>query len=230
MPPVFSKPAVEQLYSVPFELSYMKETTDYSTIRVSHEFTISTEPVAAGTNSTTHPALPRSQRHVTRKEDLPYVPDSSDKNLLFYAIDAFEEACHADRLKLNTDEKKKNKFVVLIGGDLKIWWDECKASDPNESWDNTIDNLIKKAVGGARAWVYQTQCLTNIRKPYGMTVAQVRTRLTQINQYTKKLTGELYALFYLFSLGSYGPSDSLFYRLARLCSLSVRPLMALWNP
>ena len=110
MPPVFSKPAVEQLYSVPFELSYMKETTDYSTIRVSHEFTIATEPVAAGTNSTTHPALPRSQRHVTRKEDLPYVPDSSDKNLLFYAIDAFEEACHADRLKLNTDEKKNEDW------------------------------------------------------------------------------------------------------------------------
>ena len=101
MPPIFSKPAVEQLCSVPFELSCTKETTDYSTIRISHEFTILTNPVEAGTDSSTMPALQRTQRFVTRKEDLPYIPDSSDKNLLFYAIDAFEEACHAERLNLN---------------------------------------------------------------------------------------------------------------------------------
>ena len=71
MPPIFSKPAVEQIYSVPFELSYTKETTDYSTIRISHEFTILTNPVEAGTNSTTMPALQRTQRFVTREEDLP---------------------------------------------------------------------------------------------------------------------------------------------------------------
>ena len=76
---------------------------EYSTTRLTHQFAD-----AAG-------------NQVTRKYDVPFCPDQSDKERVVRTIHEFIYACDNDRLHVN-DADRYTKLTEVLGGDLRVSW------------------------------------------------------------------------------------------------------------
>ena len=183
---------LSEINQSPFKLAYDLETTDYKTVKLSNQFgqVLPALPAIVG-GAAARAEVPQQRVFVTRKEDLPFVPNSSDPNLFCHAVFEFEKAWDVERLNIPTRELRKQKFGLLLGGDMHAWYTARMNSHGGESFNDLVDHLMSKMVKGARAWSHLSTYLTNVRKPFHMTVKQVRARLELINEYSKILTGNI---------------------------------------
>ena len=116
-PPLFLKPFH------PFE--------EYTMVCITYTHTV---PAVAGT-----PAV--ASYDITRKHDVPFCPDSLDKERLLRVIDEYLENCPDNILHIHDADRKEN-FRQILGGSMKAAWTQIVNEDRPNPAQHTDDNFL----------------------------------------------------------------------------------------
>ena len=103
-PPLFLKPLL------PFK--------EYTTVRITYTHTV---PAVTGPPTV-------ASYDITRKRDVPFCPDSSNKERLLHVIDEYLENCPDNILHIHDADCYEN-FRQVIGGSMKTAWTQIVSED-----------------------------------------------------------------------------------------------------
>ena len=102
----------------PFSLKPTLLSSSYATVRLTHTFANPVPQAAAGST-------------VTRKVDMIYCKDTSDKEYFIRTIHEFLDACSDACLNANNTHRWA-LFRQVLGGDLRITYDEVRIRDRHQ--------------------------------------------------------------------------------------------------
>ena len=72
---------------------------------------------------------------------LPMCDDPSNKELLLYIVDQFLDAAHDDRLHLSAGPLHHTKSWDVIGGNLRVVWQEISGAQGAKSVESFMENF-----------------------------------------------------------------------------------------
>ena len=164
----------------PFHLRPSLNWEDYSSVRITYTHVVT---AAAGGN----PAVT-----ATRKQDLPFCPDSSDKERMVRCLSEFVDACDDARLHIH-DAARYIEIRHILGGDLRSKWDLTSAAipDADKTDANFHDHLItflRKSLP-ANAFLLQQEYFNQAVKPMGIDCYECSGRLLLLNSLSAFLPG-----------------------------------------
>ena len=171
-PPLFLKPFL------PFE--------DYTMVRITYTYTV---PAVTG------PPVVASY-DITRKRDVPFCPNSSDKERLLRVIDEYLESCPDNILHIHDVDRYEN-FRQIIGGSMKAAWTQIVNEDRPNPAQCTDDNFlvdvrtfIRRHCPSNSADLFKTY-LANPKtvKPHDFDCYKTRSRLELLNKLSHFLPG-----------------------------------------
>lgn len=173
--------AVAKLHAArqpPIPLNPVTEYHRYPTTRVTTQF-----DVINANNTTT--------RTVTRKQDLPFAPNTSDTEHLICALDDFKEACiKPERLNIQ-DESMHKKVFDIIGGDLRIIWKDLLILATNKLTAAFVTNtrtFLSKFLP-SKSFLIQQEYLISATKPFSVNCFVPARCLRLINNLSIYLPG-----------------------------------------
>ena len=159
----------------PFTLQPTILYEEYSTTRLTHEF------------NEGNPAV-----RVTRKYDVPFCPDQSDKERVVRTIHEFLYACDDARLHID-GPNRYTKLTEVLGGDLRVTWNEILGNI--DAADRTVPNfpthirLLTAKILPNDSYTLLDDYLRSAKKPYSMDCYTVSGRLTLLNALSVYLPG-----------------------------------------
>ena len=167
-PPLFLKPLL------PFE--------DYTTVRITYTHTV---PAVAGP-----PAVASSD--ITRKRDVPFCLDSSNKERLLRVIDEYLENCPDNILHIHDVDRYEN-FRQIIGGSMKAAWTQIVNKDcpnPAQCMDDNflvdVRTFVRRHCPSNSADLFKTY-LADLKtvKPHYFDCYETRSRLELLNKLSR---------------------------------------------
>ena len=131
-------------------------------------------------------------RDVTNKLDLPFCPDSSDKECLLRTIHEFQDGCIDTRLHVDTPHRY-TLIREVLGGDLRTTWDTYVATiadaDRNDdNWPTHMRTYLRNFLP-ANAFLLQGEYLNQSIKPKAMDCYTLNSRLGLMNTLSVLLPG-----------------------------------------
>ena len=147
------------IYRLPLTPSFRPE--ELRTVKVEHKWTTGNPP---------------QDRYA--KMYLPVCDDPSNKEVFLYVIDQFLDAAHTDRLHLTTGAQRYTKFRSILGGDLRIAWQEISDATANKSVDTfqtDLDLLIGRYFTPT-SYFDQLEYLRTVTKPYQQSCEELALR------------------------------------------------------
>ena len=171
-PPLFLKPLL------PFE--------EYTTVRITYTHTV---PAVAGP-----PAV--APYDITRKRDVPFCPDSSDKERLLRVIDEYLETCPDNILHIHDADRYEN-FRQIIGGSMKTLLTQIVNEDrpnPAQHTDHNflidVRTFVRRHCPSNAADLFKTYLADpKTVKPNDFDCYETRSRLELLNKLTRFLPG-----------------------------------------
>ena len=171
-PPLFLKPLL------PFE--------EYTTVRITYTHTV---PAVAGP-----PAV--ASYDITRKRDVPFCPDSSDKERLLRVIDEYLETCPDNILHIHDADRYEN-FRQIIGGSMKTVWTQIVSEDrpnPAQRTDHNflidVRTFVRRHCPSNAADLFKTYLADpKTVKPHDFDCYETRSRLELLNKLSRFLPG-----------------------------------------
>ena len=162
-------PVIPLVTNIPF--------SEYPTMHVAHTYN-------AGTLANRH--------DVTNKLDLPFCPDSSDKERLWRTIHEFQDGCIDARLH----ESIAHHYTLIrevLGGNLRTTWDTYVATiadaDHNDAnWPTHIRTYLRNFLP-TNAFLLQGEYLNQSIKPKAMDCYTLNNRLGLMNTLSVLLPG-----------------------------------------
>ena len=168
---------------------------EYSTVRISHSWD---EDVGAAGN-------PRWTTR-TRKADVPFAPDASDKERLLRVVHEYNDAIAASRLHFTTGADIYDNFRLTLGGDLRTTWDQVvtellqtqvpDGAGGHNPWTKTAANFITDGVSKflrrffpSNSFLIQGEYMRLVMKPKVLDVYAVSGRARLINTLSRYLPG-----------------------------------------
>ena len=130
---------------------------------------------------------------VYKKIYLPVAPDSSNKEIMCYVLDQFQDASHSDRLNLD-GVQLYSKFRSVLGGDLKMAFQSISERRTTAA-DKTAANFLADVqtmfanIMAPTAFEDQLEYIRSVTKPFNMTCEELGARLRIINVLSRFLTG-----------------------------------------
>ena len=131
-------------------------------------------------------------RDLTNKLDLPFCPDSSDKERLLRTIHEFQDGCIDARLHVATTHRY-TLIREVLGGDLRTTWDTYVATiadaDRNDAnWPTHMRTYLRNFLP-ANAFLLQGEYLNQPIKPKAMDCYTLNSRLGLMNTLSILLLG-----------------------------------------
>lgn len=157
----------------PFTLQPTILYEEYSTTRLTNEFD------DAG-------------NRVTRKYEVPFCPDQSDKERVVRTIHEFLYACDDARLHVAIADRY-TKLTEVLGGDLRVTWNDIL--NGIDAADRTVANfpahirLLTSKILPNDSYTLLDDYLRTAKKPYSMDCYTVSGRLTLLNALSAYLPG-----------------------------------------
>ena len=74
---------------------------------------------------------------------LPVCDDPSQREVFLYVIDQFLDAAHNDRLHISVGTDRYTKFRAVIGGDLRIVWQEISDAQAAKTTATVVIYLLR---------------------------------------------------------------------------------------
>lgn len=157
----------------PFHLKQAIPFEEYTTVRITHTFT----------NATT-------SANETRKLDVPFCPDSSDKERLVRCIHEYIDACDTARLHCS-DADRYTHMRDILGGDLRTTWDTVAASRTTKNDANFLIDIRKFMANyvPSNAFLIEQEYFNTAKKPYNLDCYSAVARLRLINTLCTYLPG-----------------------------------------
>ena len=134
---------------------------------------------------------PQNQNERYAKMYLPVCDDPSHKEVFLYVIDQFLDAAHNDRLHLSTGPVRYTKFRDVLGGDLRIVWQQISDAQAAKSIDTfatDLDDLIGRYLAPT-SYFDQLEYLRSATKPYNQTCEELASRLRVMSRLGQYLPG-----------------------------------------
>ena len=186
--------------SIPYE--------EYTTVRLSHSWD-------ENTVTATHPRLVTR----TRKADIPFAPDSQDKECLLRVVHEYCDAIQHSRLNITDAQEIYDNFRLTLGGDLRTTWDQTVAEllqtlvpptaadlaaavaaglppPPAANWIRTEANFPMDGVPHflrrffpSNAFLIQQEYICTTMKPKALDVYALSGRLRLLNTLSQYLPG-----------------------------------------
>ena len=171
-PPLFLKPLL------PFE--------EYTTVCITYTHTV---PAVAGP-----PAV--APYDITRKRDVPFCPNSSDKERLLRVIDEYLETCPDNILHIHDADRYEN-FRQIIGGSMKTAWTQIVSEDRPNPAQRTDHNFLidvrtfdRRHCPSNAADLFKTYLADpKTVKPHDFDCYKTRSRLELLNKLSRFLPG-----------------------------------------
>ena len=163
---------------------------DYTTVRLSHSWDEN-----AGTA-----AVPRWTTR-TRKADVPFAPDSSDKERLLRVVHEYKDSITESRLHFTTGDEVYDNFRLTLGGDLRTTWDQTvtdleATQVAGAAWTKTTDNFTTDGIPRflrrffpSNAYLIQGEYMRLAIKPKALDVYALSGRMRLINTLSQYLPG-----------------------------------------
>ena len=171
----------------PFKLQAEIPFEEYSTVRVvyTHEATAATAHVAAVME--------------TRKEDLPFAPDPSDKERVIRVLYEFTDACGDARLHIHNADRY-TALRKVIGGTLKSSWDTIVQEIPDAEkvdarWGGHL-RLLTRTFCPSNSFQALDEYLRQATKPFNMDCYTVAARIQLLSRLSQYLPGSSGAQLY----------------------------------
>ena len=129
----------------------------------------------------------------TRKMDVPYCPDPSDKERLLRTLQEFTDACADPRLHINGADRYV-KLREVLGGSLRATWDTVTAGidaatqADNANWIAGLRTFARNFFPN-NAFTLQDEYMRAAVKPYAMDCYTLNSRIQLINQLSAYLPG-----------------------------------------
>ena len=169
----------------PFTLHQTLLYEDYPTTCLVHTWHVAAVQAAAGVAA-------REAHDITRKYDVPFCPDQSDKERVIRTLHEFVRVCADDYLHLH-DEERYNKVSDVLGGDLRITWDALRTNilQVNRTDANFAGHLrefVRKLVSN-NSYQLLDDYLRSAKKPYEMDCYTCAGRLTLLSTLSAYLPG-----------------------------------------
>lgn len=127
---------------------------------------------------------------VTRKQELPFAPDASDKERLIRVLHEYNEACSDSLLHIH-DRDRHTKAREVLRGDLKASW-ENTIMDVAATSDADFVTNVRSFLAfhmPSNAFLIQQEYLRQATKPYAMDCFTTANRLRLINTISIYLPG-----------------------------------------
>ena len=164
--------AVAKLHALkqpPIPLNQVVPFADYPTVRV-----VAVHTTGADANRVEH----------TRKLDIPFCPDASDKERLLRVLHEFNDACADARLHIAWADRY-TKIRDVLGGDLRTAWDNhingIQVADCTQAnWPEHVRQFVRFYLP-SNAFLLQKEYLSNTVKPKNMDCYTLNSRLGLIN-------------------------------------------------
>ncbi len=191
--------AANNILDPPIPLLRIKDPSEFGTVEISHRFHVPVQNQGAANEVAAH--------WDKRKEELPYCPDSVDKEQFIYTSIEFADATISNRLHISTDANAMHKNLRLVfGGDLRIMWDRLRderiATNTTTAADGSVTiapftvvmhsqdfvTLIEQTMG-TRAYEIQDRYLHNSSKPFKQSCQELYARLMLIARYMRYFPG-----------------------------------------
>jgi hypothetical protein len=139
---------------------------------------------------------------ITRKKDVPFAPDASNKERLIRVLHDFNLACEATKLNLQGTERHE-KATEVLGGNLNSAWSRLVASKITNNTannrpagtglaSNDFPDNVKEFLNRylpSNAFVLQQEYFQSASKPYGMDCFDCSDRLELLNDLSVYLPG-----------------------------------------
>ena len=183
------QPSIHLRPALPFE--------EYTTVRLSHSWD---ENAGDGAN-------PRWTTR-TRKADVPFAPDASDKERLLRVVHEYKDSIQDSRLHFTTGDDVYDNFRLVLGGDLRTTWDQtivelqaAQVPDPANpgamiGWTKQANNFTTEGVPKflrcffpSNAFLIQGEYMRLVMKPKALDVYAVSGRVRLINTLSQYLPG-----------------------------------------
>ncbi len=190
--------ASNNILDPPIPLVRLKDPDDYGTVELNFKFHMPTQN-PGGTNEI-------AAYWDKRKEEVPFCPDSVDKEQFIHTLIEFTDATVSSRLNiLNAPNALYKNLRLVLGGDLRIMWDRIKeqriasnttivgGTPTTTAWtvaqhSTDAQTLITNTMG-TRAYEIQDRYLHNSSKPFKQSCQQLYARLTLIARYMHYFPG-----------------------------------------
>ena len=155
-------------------------TEDLHTVKVEHCWM-----TGNGANTVDH----------SSKMYLPTCDDPSNKELLLYVINQFLNAAHNDRLHLSTGALHYSKFQDIIGGNLRIIWQEISDAQGAKTVDSLMEDMdvLVGCYLAPTAYQDQLEYLLTATKQFQMSCEQLGSCLRVISHLGHYLPGSTVA-------------------------------------
>ena len=167
--------AVAQLRATqapPIPLKAFELYENYPTVRISHT------------------SIDANKVSTTKKQDLVYAPDASNKERLLRSIVDYERK--SDKLVLNIqDDDRHTKLMEILGGHMQLMWEthvkNCASKTNTDFRSNVRDFLLNYLP--SNAFHIQKEYLSRASKPFHMDCFDLASRLQLINEISVLLPG-----------------------------------------
>lgn len=169
----------------PFTLHPTLLYEEYPTTRLVHTWHVAAVQAAAGVAA-------REAHDVTRKHDVPFCPDQSDKERVVRTLHEYVRVCNDAYLHLH-DADRYAKVSDVLGGDLRITWDALltniqAAARVDANFLGDLREFVRKLVSN-NAYQLLDDYLRAAKKPYDMDCYTCFGRLTLLNTLSTYLPG-----------------------------------------
>ena len=140
-------------------------TEDVRTVKVEHSWT------------------PANQEAQHAKMYLPVCDDPSNKELFLYVIDQFIDASDNDRLHLSTGNVRYSKFRSVLGGDLRLKWQELSNARANKSVESFLldQRALIATYLAPSSFDDEREYIRSVTKPFSMSCDALGVRLRVIS-------------------------------------------------